>query len=171
MKILKRILFGIVVLIALVLIVALFVPKNFNHEKEIIINKPQEEVFNYIKLIKNQDNYGIWQLSDPKMKKTYEGMDGTVGFIYNWDSKSMGKGSQKITKIEENKRIETELNFGFGDPANAYITTEAKKSNSTIVKWGIKGKTPYPFNIMSLFFDMSKDFEQGLKNLKRELEK
>lgn len=171
MKILKKIGIAVVILIALLLIVALFVPKEFKSEREIVINKPKQEVFDYIKYLKNQDNYGVWQLSDPNMKKSYEGTDGTVGFKYTWDSEKLGKGSQTITNIIDSERIESDLDFGFGDVAHAHFAVKEANPDQTTVTWGISGKTPYPFNIMGLFFDMGKDFEEGLQNLKNILEK
>ncbi len=171
MKILKRIFVGLLVVIALVLIIALFVPRDFKAGSEIVINRPKSEVFEYIKYVKNQDNFGKWQLMDPDMKKTFEGEDGTVGFIYKWDSEVLDKGSQKITKIVDGKRVETELDFGFGDPAQSHFTVTEIDGGKTKVTWGISGKSPYPMNLMHLFFNMDKDFEEGLKNLKKELEK
>lgn len=171
MKIVKRILVAILIFIAVLLIVALFVPKEMKAKAEIVINKPKSEVFNYIKFVKNQDNFGKWQLMDSDMKTTSIGEDGTVGFLYKWDSEVLDKGSQKITKIIEGDRVETELDFGFGDPAKSYFTTEEVNENQTKVVWGIDGKSMYPFNLLNLFFNMDKDFEEGLKNLKNELEK
>lgn len=171
MKILKRIGLVILALIAIVLIIAAFAPKKFEYEKSIVINKPKAEVFDYIKFIKNQDNYGVWQLSDPNMKKSYEGTDGTVGFKYSWDGKELGEGSQTITKIVEGETLETALDFGMGDPETAYFQTIDAGANQTKVVWGIKGETPYPFNIMNLVFDMSEHFQEGLTNLKGILEK
>ncbi|HTN46641.1 MAG TPA: SRPBCC family protein [Flavipsychrobacter sp.] len=171
MKILKKILLGAFIFLALVLIVAAFAPKDFKSEREIVINKPRTEVFEYIRLVKNQDHFGVWQLADPQMKKSYEGTDGTVGFRYSWDSKKMGKGTQTITHITAGERMDTELNFGWGDPAKAYFITQDAGTNQTRVTWGITGRSPYPFNIMGLFFDMGHDFEKGLQNLKQELEK
>lgn len=171
MKILKRIALICLALIALVLVVAAFAPKSFRSEKQIVINKPRNEVFAYIRMVKNQDHYGVWQLSDPGMKKSYEGTDGTAGFRYSWDSKELGKGSQTITNIVNEERMDTELYFGFGDPAKAYMITEDAGTGQTRVTWGISGRSPYPFNIMNLFYDMGKDFDQGLKNLKGVLEK
>ncbi len=171
MKILKRILLVILSLVALLLIVALFVPKEFKSERSIIINKPRQEVFDYIRYIKNQDNFGVWQLSDPDLKKTYEGTDGTVGFKYTWDSKKLGKGSQKITGITEGERMDTELDFGFGDPAKSFFITQDEGPGQTKVTWGLAGRSPYPFNLMGLFFDVGDDFEKGLLNLQHVLDK
>lgn len=171
MKTLKKIFIILLIIIAIPLIVALFVPKEFKSERTIVINKPKNEVFEYVRYVKNQDNYGVWQLSDPDMKKEYKGTDGTPGFVYRWESESMGNGTQTITNIAEGTRIDSELDFGFGTPAKAYIITKEKGEGTTEVTWGITGRTPYPFNIMSLFYDMGDDFRKGLENLKKELEK
>ena len=171
MRILKIILIVVVILVAIPLITALFVKKDFSVEKDIVINRPKDEVFDYIKYVKNQDHYGVWQLSDPGMKKSYEGVDGAPGFKYAWDSKKMGKGTQTITNVTAGERLDTELDFGFGDPAKSYIITQDAGAGKTTVTWGVTGRSPYPFNIMNLFYSMDGDFEQGLQNLKAVLEK
>lgn len=171
MSLLKKILLGLLGLVAVLLIIAAFLPKTFKAEGSIVINRPQQEVFDYVKYVKNQDNYGKWNLMDPEMKKTYEGTDGTVGFKYTWDGKKVGKGSQTILKISEGEEIETELDFGFGDPAISYMIVEPVSAAETKVTWGISGNSPWPTNIMGLFYDMSGDFKEGLNNLKNVLEK
>ena len=97
MKIIKKILLGLA-LIVLLLVVALFVPKEFKSERQIIINKPRQEVFDYLKYVKNQNNFGVWQKADPEMKTSFEGTDGQVGFKYSWDGK-VGKGSKPLPKL------------------------------------------------------------------------
>lgn len=110
------------ILIAIPLIVALFVPKEFAAQSEITIDKPKQEVFNYVKFMRNQDHFGVWQLSDPQMKKSEVGTDGQVGFKYSWDGEKVGKGSQTITRIVEGETIETSLDFGFGEPSKGYLS-------------------------------------------------
>ena len=179
MKIVKRVLIAIGAIIALLLIIALFVKKQYAVEREITINKPKNEVFNYIKMLKNQDYYSKWASMDPNMKKEYRGEDGTVGFVSAWDSdkKDVGKGEQEIKKITENERIDYELRFiePFQSTESAYMTTESTTGNQTTVKWGFKGKMNYPMNLMLLFMNMEKmvgdDLQTGLQNLKTVLEK
>ena len=50
---------------------------------------------------------------DPQAKKTFTGIDGTVGFIMAWDSKNKeaGKGEQEIKKIAEGQRVDFEIRF------------------------------------------------------------
>lgn len=172
MKTLKKIIVALLIIIAIPLIIALFVPKDFQSEGEIVINKPKQEVFDYIKYVKNQDNFGVWQLSDPDMETTSEGTDGTAGFKYSWDSEKLGKGAQVITNIIEGERMESDMFFyDFNDDANkSYISVEEQSSDETLVKWGIAGRSPYPWNLMNLFFNMDKDFDKGLQNLKEILE-
>lgn len=170
MKILKYILFGLLGFIALIYIAALIAPKNFEISKDIVINLPKQEVFDYVKYVKNQDNYGVWQLSDPNLIAKGEGVDGTEGYKYSWESEKLGNGSQTILKIQEGERIETNLDFGFGDPPRSFMTTEEISEIQTKVTWGMSGKYSVPFNLMGLFYDMGKDFEAGLENLKNILE-
>ena len=179
MHILKKILIVVVIIIAIPLIVALFVKKDYAVVKEITVNKPKLEVFDYIKHLKNQGNFSVWQMADPEMIKTYTGTDGTVGFVASWDSQKedVGKGSQKITKIAEGERLETLITFirPFEAEDNAYMTTESIDSTHTKVTWGFSGAFSYPLNLMQLFMDMDKqvggDLQKGLENLKILMEK
>lgn len=179
MKIFKRVLIVLAVVIAVPLIVAIFLKKEYAVERELSINKPNQEVFDYIKHLKNQDEYSKWASMDPNMKKTYSGVDATVGFISAWDSddKDVGKGEQEIMKITNGKRVDFELRFlePFESTEKAYMTTESISSNETLVKWGFNGKMNYPMNLMFLFMDFEKmigdDLQTGLENLKVILEK
>ena len=179
MKIVKRILIALAIIIAVPLIAALFINGDYKLEREVIIKKPKQVVFDYVKLIKNQNNFSVWNMKDPNSKMNYTGTDGTVGFISSWESqmKEVGTGEQEILKIEEGSRIDVELRFTkpMTMKDNAYMVTEAIDSTQTKVKWGFYGKSPYPMNIMCLFMDMDKmigpDLQKGLDNLKGILEK
>lgn len=112
MNILIIILAIIASLIAIILIAALFIKKEYTIEREVAINKPKQEVFSYIRFLKNQDHYSKWVMTDPAMKKEFKGTDGTVGFVYAWDgNKKAGKGEQEIMKITEGERIDIEVRF------------------------------------------------------------
>ncbi|MCC7430829.1 SRPBCC family protein [bacterium] len=178
MKMLKKILFTVCVIITLPLVVALFIAKDYAVEREITIDKPKNEVFDYLKFLKNQDNFSVWATKDPKMKKTFTGTDGTVGFVSAWESSDpeLGKGEQEIKKITEGERIDFELRFfePFESTEPAYLVTETVSENQTKVKWGFSGKMDYPMNLMLLFIDFEKeignDFQEGLDKLKTLLE-
>lgn len=171
MKVIKAILLGILGFIVLALILALFAPKQFDAEADVVINRPVQEVFDYIKYLKNQENYATWYKMDPEATRTYSGTDGAVGATVSWDGEKTGQGRQVITNIVTNQRIEYDLFFmGSDDPAKALFTVENERPDATEVDWSIIGRTPYPFNLMNWFVDMDQDFEQGLQSLKEILE-
>jgi hypothetical protein len=176
MKILKRILIVIAILIAIPLIVALFVKKDYSVEREVTINRPKSEVYTYLRYLRNQDNFSKWAKMDPNMKKTFSGTDGTVGFVSAWESDKMGKGEQEIKGLKEGERIDYELRFikPFPSVSPAFMTTEDNGGN-TKVKWGFDGHMSYPTNILILVMNMEKmlgdDLQSGLNDLKGILEK
>jgi uncharacterized membrane protein len=155
MKIVLFILLGLAAIIVILLILALFVKKDYSIEREIVINRPKQEVFDYIKYLKNQNEWGKWTKIDPNMKATYSGTDGTVGFIYGWESdhKNVGKGTQKITKITDGERIDWDFLFAGKPPTYCYWATETVSENVTKVKWGFTGRMSYPTNLMTLFLE------------------
>jgi Polyketide cyclase / dehydrase and lipid transport len=178
MSILIIILIVIGAIVALFLLAALFTGKEMNIEKSITIARPQQQVFEYIKFIRNHDNFSVWAMMDPEMKKEYRGTDGQPGFVYAWDSskkKNVGAGEQEIKKIEEGKSIEHELRFTrpMQDVAKARFNFEPVSSGQTKVQWGFYSKMKFPMNAMKPLIQgmLSKNLETGLNNLKTVLEK
>ena len=179
MKIIKKIIYASLAIIVLALIAAFFMPKDYAVERDVTINKPIYSVFNYVKYLKNQNEFSVWANIDPNMKSTFKGTDGAVGAISAWESKvkEVGIGEQEITQITEGKRLDFELRFKepMNDTAKGFMSTERISDNQTKVKWGIYGTFPYPFNVMLPFMKMDemigKDLQQGLDNLKVKMEK
>ncbi|TDH21261.1 polyketide cyclase [Segetibacter sp. 3557_3] len=177
MKVFRKIVAVILILIAIPLVIALFVKKEYTVERELTINKPTEPVFEYIRHIKNQDHYSKWVMTDQAMNKQFKGTDGTVGFVYAWDSenKNAGKGEQEIKSITYGKQVDMEIRFikPFEGIATTYMRTEPVTENQTKVKWAMKGQNNYPMNFMNLFIDgmLGKDMETSLATLKGILEK
>jgi len=168
----------IIVIIAIPFVLALFATNEYVIEREITIEKPKADVFNYIKLVKNQDYYSKWVMTDPGMKKTFTGIDGTVGFIYAWDSenKQAGKGEQEITDITAPDSIDTEVRFEKPFKGVSHLTMETNtiSSNQTHVIWRFTGDKNYMMKMMHLLFNLEKvlgkDMQTSLVNLKTILE-
>jgi hypothetical protein len=165
-------------LIVTILLTALFTKKDYSVEREITINQSKQVVYDYVKYLKNQNNFSVWAKIDPDMKVSFSGTDGTVGFVSAWDSKvkEAGKGEQEIVKISSNERIDYEIRFfePMKSTDNAYLQFTSVNDSTTSVKWGFYGKMPYPMNLMLIIMDMDamlgKDLEGGLMNLKTLLE-
>lgn len=176
-KTLKIILIVLVIIIAVPLILAAFTKKDYAVEREIVIHKPKQEVFDFVKLLRNQDLYSKWAEMDPNQVNTYTGVDGTPGFISAWEgNRDVGKGEQEIIRVVEGERIDTELRFiePFKSQSDAYLITESIGDHQTLVRWGFSGRMPWPMNLFLLIMDMDEsigaDYDYGLHKLKNILE-
>lgn len=169
----------VILLVAAVVIASFVTPTDFRIERETTINKPKADVYSYVKMLKNQNEWGPWYKKEPTMKQEFRGTDGTVGFVSYWNGKDeqVGEGEQEIKKLVENERIETELRFKrpFESRADCFLTLESADETHTKVKWGFSSSMPRPMNVMLLVLDMDKevgkDFADGLANLKAIMEK
>lgn len=176
MKILKILLIVLLCIIALPLIVALFIPKTYTVSVTQTINKPQNVVFDYVKLLNNQKNYSIWVMEDPNLNPEIIGTDGTVGAIQKWNSKleNVGEGEQKITALT-NERMDVDLHFvrPFKGEAKAATIVKAINEQSCNITSEFYSNSPYPMNLPSYLFGrkmLKEAQEKNLNNLKQILE-
>ncbi|MBA3971232.1 MAG: SRPBCC family protein [Bacteroidetes bacterium] len=162
-------------IIGLIAFLALVVPVSFTYEAEIIVNKSKAEVFDYLKHLKNQNYWSVWILNATDMVQEYSGTDGQPGFISAWEGKKAGKGAQELLKVADGERIDTELRFEKPFKANnkGYFITTTVDATKTKIVWGMSGNSPRPFNIVSVLMKgrLLKDFNQGLANAQKNLEK
>ena len=171
------ILYILITLVVIVLVLGMIAPKEYQVQRSTTIKLPLAKVYDYLKYLKNQDEWSPWQRRDPNMKKEFKGIDGQPGFTSVWEgNKDVGSGEQELTNLVENHRIESQLRFlkPFKSTSDAFIEVESIDEDATKVTWGFMGKNAFPMNIMMLFMSMDKmvgkDFEEGLNNLKERLE-
>lgn len=163
-------------IIALLLLIALFMKKEHYVNREIIINAPLQKVFDFLKLLKNQDKFNKWAKTDPDRKWEYKGTDGTVGFIIAWSgNKNAGEGEKEIMNIIEGKKIETQIRFvrPMATVANVTMETETVTDNQTKVSFTNSGTLKYPMNIFIPMAEKKfpKEMDTSLSTLKNILEK
>jgi hypothetical protein len=173
MKIIKYIGLGILSVLGIALIAGLFISKELNYEKSIVINAPIDTVWENVNSLSDMDKWSPWNALDPNMKKEMTGVDGTIGAMQSWESEvdEVGKGSQTISKIEAPYLMETKLKFydPYESDAFGYIKL-VEEGVGTKVTWGFKSEMPYPFNVTKIFMNMEemmdKEWNTGLNNLK-----
>ncbi len=175
MNILSTILLLIVGIFAFLLILAFFMKREHKVNCVIVINAPRQKIFDYLKLIKNQEAFNKYAKVDPDRKEECNGIDGTVGYIYSWSgNKNAGCGEKEIINIIEGKRIETEIRFlkPMKTSATMIMETKSLSDNQTEVTWRNEGKLKYPLNVMIPLFEklFAKDMNNSLLTLKHLLE-
>ena len=170
---------GIVLAVLFVVFIAgaYLMPKTINVERDITIDAPPAEVFPYVNNYKKFNEWSPWANRDPDATYTYSGPEAGEGAKMSWEgSESVGAGSQTITASEENRRVETELDFGDQGTAQAYFNLEPRSDGTeTNITWGMNsdmGNNPIA-RWMGLMMDrwVGTDYEKGLKNLKETVEK
>ncbi len=146
-------------------------------EKSVKVKNSPGVVYEYLKFTRNQDNFSVWNMADPNMKKSYEGTDGTVGFIYRWDSavKNVGAGEQEITAMENGKSIDYAIRFSrpMKNTGKTKFQITGSADGYTSVEWIFDSPSKFPMSLFSPIFKrmLGKDLEKGLQNLKVILEK
>lgn len=175
MKILKIILYALGGLVALFLVVALFLPARYEVTRTIEIKQPTEAVYAKVSDLNQWLSWNPWSRQEPSAKNTITGEAKQVGQKWAWEGKVVGKGSMTIGELQTNKSITLQLNFEApmqDQAANSLLF--APTATGTKVTWLMKGDLAYPIGrYFGLMIDgmIGKDFEDGLRNLKNELEK
>lgn len=169
---LKKILYGFLALIALIVIISLFLPGSAHVERSTTIDAPVERVFAYVNDLEKWDDWSPWSEKDPDMDVSWGEITEGMGASYCWegDPDQVGKGCLEITEVVENEKIVNKLDFmEQGTAMGSYTFSEA--DGKTTVTWGFDTDVSSP-PVIGKFFGMmmdgfvGPDFEKGLANLK-----
>lgn len=151
--------------------------KAFDLSRTIVINRPKAEVFAYIRQLKKQPNWMPWYKRDNNLNIKFKEEDGKVGASSYWKgSNKFREGIQRIHKIKDGKVFESQLLFlkPYKFSVLQYIAVKEVEPEKTKLVWGIRGYHEFPASVIMQFYGMDKalgkDFEQGLQNLKENLE-
>jgi hypothetical protein len=101
MNVIIIILLVVAAIIALLLTIALFMKKEHYVKREIIINAPRQKVFDFVKLLKNQDEFNKHAMAAPDRKREFRGTDGTVGYTM--------RGAEIKMLVWEKRKLRTSL--------------------------------------------------------------
>lgn len=171
-----KILIGVAILIAVVLIFAATRPNTFSVERSASIKAAPEKIFPLINDFHQWDAWTPYN-KDREMKKTYSGAASGVGAISAWDgNREVGQGSIQITESVPPTKIVMDLQmFKPFNCRNRVEFTLTPTVDSTTVRWAMTGTSNFVSKLMGLFINMDKmvgnDFETGLAGLKRLAEK
>ncbi len=177
MKIIKYLLF--LILIVLIGGAIYFGTKDgsFNVAESKIINAPAEVIYTNIKDYKNWKSWGPWLELDPNVKINYAEKTEGEGASYSWDSDHLdvGKGAMETTKVIPNKEIEQKITFNtpIGDSkSDVYWHFDPTDiPGQTKVTWGMKGEQSFMEKVFMSFQEedmetgIGKMFQKGLGNL------
>jgi hypothetical protein len=168
----KKILIGLVVVIAILVVVVLLQPATYQVERSTTINAPAPVVFAQVNDFHNWNNWSPWAKLDPAMKQTFGGAPAGTGATYAWTgNKEVGEGRMTITDSHPSDLVKIKLEFlkPFAATSNTDFTF-TPQGNQTLVKWKMVGDNNFVAKAFHLVMNMDKmiggDFEKGLAQMK-----
>ncbi len=173
MKVLKIILAVIIAIIALVLIVAAFLPSEVKVERSAVIEAPDSVVFNYITDFTERTNWDPWLEMDPGAKVTLNDISKGVGAGYTWSGEVTGSGEMIIDEIVENKSVKSTIKFFTPQTGEGKIEWRLEPvENGTNLNWVFFSEMEYPderfFGLMMESM-LGPQLQKGLENIDHEL--
>ena len=171
MKIVKRILLGLVTLVVVLVAVAYLLPSHYSVARSIDIDAPPSKIYPLVADVRTWKQWSQWNRRDPNMEIVYAGPPSGTGAQWTWHSRSEGNGQMTLTSTEPDRSIGYRLVFpDFGSVANGAITFEPVSPTTTRVSWsneGDLGNNPM-MRWMGLAMDrlVGADFAAGLANLR-----
>lgn len=167
----KRLLLGIVVLIAVFLGIGLLLPSTFRVERSVMIAAPADKVYGLISAPAQWKQWTVWNQRDPNMQIAYSGPPQGQGAKWSWQSASEGNGEMEFVAVVPNESLTYRLTFpDFGMQSTGKMHVRPQ-DGGVRVSWsneGDMGTNPVS-RWFGLFMDrmIGPDFEAGLANLKR----
>jgi len=172
----KKIILGLVALIAIVLIVAAFQSDDLNVSRSATMAAPPEAVFKVVNDFRQWDAWSPWSKLDPNMKKSLEGPAEGVGAVYRWSGNNeVGEGKTTLVESKPFEKVGMKLEFvrPFAGASDVQFTF-VPEGTGTRTTWAMQSKKPYIGKVFGLFMNCEKmcgdQFSQGLDNLKKIVE-
>jgi Polyketide cyclase / dehydrase and lipid transport len=168
----RKILIGVAVFIALLLVVIQTRPSTFHIERSTTMAAPPESAFAQVNDFHAWQAWSPWEKLDPQMKKTFDGPPAGVGAKYAWSGNDdVGEGRMTIVKSERPSTVGIKLEFLKPFESTSVTTfTFAPATQGSKVTWAMDGENNFVAKAMCLVMDMDKmigpDFEKGLAAMK-----
>src|SRR5215212_4114534 len=106
----KKLLLGLVAIIAIILIVAAFQSDDLNVSRSAAMIAPPEAVFKVVNDFRQWDAWSPWSKLDPAMKKSLEGPAEGVGAVYRWSGNSeVGEGKTTLVESKPSEKVGMKL--------------------------------------------------------------
>ena len=170
---LKKILLGLVIVVALFLVYAATRPSDYRVERSAALAASPAALFAQVN---DHHNFNAWNpflKLDPHVKNTYSGPDAGVGAACSWDgNSSIGAGSSTITESKPDELVRMRMDWKRPMEGTGTVDfTFQPIGDKTVVTWAMYGQHTFLGKVISVFMDTDKmvgpTFEEGLAELGR----
>jgi hypothetical protein len=168
-----KILIGLGVVIALLLIVIVTRPADFSVSRSATMAASPAAVYDVVNDFHKWETWSPWAKLDPNCKNDFSGPTSGVGSKFAWDGNSeVGTGNMEIVESVPNDHIKLRLEFvrPFAGVSDTLFTFKPA-GDKTDVTWTMSGKNGFMGKAMSLIMNCDKmvgpQFEKGLASMEQ----
>ena len=167
----KKILVGLIILIAGFGILVAMQPNEFSVSRSAIVDASANDVFEHVNNLKKWNVWSPWAKLDPNSKFRFIGPEDGEDAMMHWaGNKEVGEGRMKIIESRPGKVVRLKLDFIKPmEGTSISIFSFTPKGEKTTVTWTMSGMHSYVQKAICLVFNGKKmlggQFEQGLSNL------
>lgn len=169
MKILKRVLLGVVGLVALLLVIGLFLPSKWQVERAITIAATPEAITPLIATPRRWAEWAAWNNDmDPTMVTTYGGPESGAGASMSWTGEKMGTGTLTIASVTPTSVTYDMVMEAQETPSHGAFTLSVEGDKTRVV-WRDEGEMgmfiPGRYFVPIMESMLGEHFEIGLQKL------
>jgi len=171
MRTLGKIVLWLVIIVAVLVIIAFILPRNYKVERSITIGADKALVYNLTCDYEKWDIWSPWTRdADTTCLFELSGNPCEVGTIWKWDGELFGQGEMIITESVPGKFFAYDLLFEGGKYTSKVSFVYEDLNDSVLIIWTDQGDLGYSpiARYAGLLMDsrMGPDFEKGLAKLK-----
>jgi hypothetical protein len=169
--IIKTIVLSITVIIAILLIVAAFLPSSTHVSRSVIISSDPLTVYQLVANFHTWNLWSHWSKMDTSQQVSISGPDMKVGSVMSWNGKKTGTGTMTISEIVEGKLLIINMVTFTPMKGNSINKMAFRQVNrGTEFSWTFTSENKYPMGRwMGLVMKgmLGKAFENSQENIKK----
>lgn len=171
MRILQNIFFGIIALIAAMVVLSFFLPEKYTVEKSIHINAPVEIVFQQINDLRNWEDWSYFANLDSNWKTDFGNWTFGKDAALRWESDQLGNGKLKIMESIPNKKVLVHFDYDEPGKGGDALYFFKQKNDGTTATFRLEFPVPLKpkAKFENIFFEKDNSepqFDYSLQHLK-----
>jgi hypothetical protein len=176
MKVLKGVLYFILIMVVATLLAALFAPSKMAVSRKVTIDKESEVVYRYLVDIRKWQDWDPWFTIDSIQTRNYNGSVRSSDYGFSWKSShpALKSGAVQVLDLKVNEEISFDIDLSITNQRSAGhgLFTLKEQGSQTVLTWAMVSEMDYPHRLLNYFMKQSLGLklELGLQNLKNECE-
>jgi effector-binding domain-containing protein/uncharacterized membrane protein len=166
----KKILYGLMGLIVLLVIVGFLLPGNIEVSRSVTVNAPAEYAYEEVENLENWPKWSYWNTLDSAMTIDYGDKRKGAGAAYSWNSEKLDQGKITLVETVPFTSITSDMDFMENGTAKGYYQFEPDGEGTKVtMKFNADmGMNPFKRLFANAFMKSEIDhaFEHGLGKIK-----